>query len=73
MLALEFTTVLAADMALLSAYRAGIAAELHDCLIESEAILNSLHHRSQVVLQTNRELIAAMTRLEKHINIIKHY
>lgn len=57
----------------LSAYHTGLELELHDCLMESEAILNSLHHRSQSVLHCNRDLTAAMNQLEKHIHIIKNY
>lgn len=70
MLALEFATVVAADLALLSAYRAGNELELHDCLIESQAILNSLAARSQVVLHANRELAESIERLSKHVNLI---
>ena len=73
MLALECVTVIAADMALLAAYHTGLDIELHDCLMESEAILNSLQHRSQAVLRCNRDLTVAMTQLEKHVRFIKNY
>ena len=67
---LEYATVVAADMALLSALKAGDDQELHDCLIESESILNSIMLRQ---VSDHAGLTNSMATLARHIEYIKSY
>jgi hypothetical protein len=67
---LTFATVLAADIALLSAYKTGNELELHDCLLESESILNSIMAQT---IPNHDALVLSMVKLARHIEIIKSY
>ena len=67
---LEHATIVAADLALLSAYKADDELVLHDCLMESESILNSIMLRQ---IDDHPGLSHSVATLARHIKYIKTY